>query len=265
MNKYVIGVILSLVLVIGVVIAINLSKTTVVEIASDTEMEFSISEYDFGIIKQSGGLVSYEFPFVYSGDIERTVLGVVGSCGCTTGSIDKEVLKQGDSGVITVTFDPNLHEEPEGRFYKTVSLVTDPPFETEPEVKIWTEIDLDLGPEFFTLTANKSDKHEDEHSSQEYGEIHADELAVLLEDKDFFLVDVHIPEQEHIDGTDAFVPFNEIENKLGLLPQDKDSEIVLYCRSGSMSQVAAKTLIENGYTNVSYLEGGIKEYNKLNK
>jgi rhodanese-related sulfurtransferase len=53
----------------------------------------------------------------------------------------------------------------------------------------------------------------------------------MLDKKDFFLVDTHIPEQEHIEQTDAFIPYNEIENYLEKLPKDKDSKIVLYCRS----------------------------------
>jgi len=43
-----------------------------------------------------------------------------------------------------VKFNPNLHAEPEGRFFKTVSILTDRELEKIPEVKIWTEINLDL-------------------------------------------------------------------------------------------------------------------------
>lgn len=228
---------------------------------SDAEIVFETDEYDFGVIKQSGGIVQYEFPFVYNGDIEREVIAVPGSCACTTAEIDVDVLTPGTRGVITISFDPNLHEEPEGRFYKTASLVTDPILEDEAEVKIWTEIDLDLGPEFFKLSATNDG--EDNHSNEEYGEIHADELLARMESKDFFLLDVHIPEQDHIEGTDAFIPFTDVEDRLSELPSDKNEEIVVYCRSGSMSQVAAQTLIDNGYENVSFLEGGKNEYDEL--
>lgn len=226
------------------------------------EIAFEYDEHDFGVILQSGGIVSAEFPFTYSGTIERTVVGVPGSCGCTTADIDVDVLSPGTAGTITVNFDPNLHEEPEGRFFKTVSLVTDPPLEEDAEIKVWTEIDLDLGPEYFKLQSNNDSAHMNDHESgRAFGEIHADELATRLEDKDFFLVDVHTPEQEHIEGTDEVIPYNELSINLDKLPQDKSQEIILYCRSGSMSQVAAQTLIDNGYTNVSHLEGGIKAYN----
>ncbi|HLD71550.1 MAG TPA: hypothetical protein VI873_02975, partial [Candidatus Peribacteraceae bacterium] len=60
-----------------------------------------------------------------------------------------------------VTFNPNLHEEPEGRFYKSVTMLTEPSLFEQPEVKIWAEIDLDLGPEAFEL------KDEHAHTSDE--------------------------------------------------------------------------------------------------
>lgn len=41
------------------------------------------------------------------------------------------------------------------------------------------------------------------------------------------------------------------------LRADKDTGILLYCRSGRMSAIAADTLVEAGYTNVVDLEGGM--------
>jgi len=86
------------------------------------------------------------------------------------------------------------------------------------------------------------------------------DLNAMLKVKDFTLVDVHIPEQVHVPGTDAFIPFNEIDQRINELPQDRNAKIVLYCRSGSMSQTAAKTLIEMGYTNVYNLVGGLNAW-----
>ena len=65
--------------------------------------------------------------------------------------------KKGDEGFVTVYFDPNLHEEPEGKFFKTVSLLTEPSLEKQPEVKIWAAIDLNLGPEAYKLKAAHED------------------------------------------------------------------------------------------------------------
>lgn len=84
--------------------------------------------------------------------------------------------------------------------------------------------------------------------------------SYLDSDRDFFLLDVHIPEQEHIMGTDEFIPFNELASYKSRLPKDKNAEIVVYCRSGSMSQTASQDLIDMGYTNVKNLSGGIKAW-----
>ncbi|MBI2654346.1 rhodanese-like domain-containing protein [Candidatus Woesearchaeota archaeon] len=96
-----------------------------------------------------------------------------------------------------------------------------------------------------------------------YKDLTSEELKQMLDsDADIFLVDVHIPEQQHIKGTDAFVPYDEIENNLNLLP-DKNAKIVLYCRSGSMSKEAAQKLADLGYKNVlNHLGGTIDWKNK---
>ncbi|MCR4335152.1 MAG: rhodanese-like domain-containing protein [archaeon] len=110
---------------------------------------------------------------------------------------------------------------------------------------------------------NSEQTTNNESEKIEFSNISAQELNQKLENKDFFLLDVHIPEQEHIQGTDAFIPYNELGANLPKLPQDKSTPIVVYCRSGTMSPEASQKLIDLGYINVMNLEGGIKGFNAI--
>lgn len=233
-------------------------------VSTESLFIFEETEFDFGVIKQSGGIVSYDFEFEYIGDDSVVVEGVPTSCACTTAKISQTNLKKGDKGVLTVFFDPNLHEEPEGKFFKMVSLLTNPQLDNLPELKIWVEIDLDLGSKFFKL--NEPHDDEDEHTDGiAYHKISAEEFTQKMTNKDFFLLDVHVPEQEHIEGTDAAIPYTEIKKNFDNLPKDLSEEIIVYCRSGSMSLEASRALTELGYKNVFNLVGGRNAYLEFNK
>jgi rhodanese-related sulfurtransferase len=88
------------------------------------------------------------------------------------------------------------------------------------------------------------------------------QLAKMLQQKDFFFVNVHTPYEGEIKDTDAFIVFDKIGDNLDKLPKNKDANIVLYCRSGRMSEIAARQLIDLGYTHVSHLAGGMNDWKK---
>jgi rhodanese-related sulfurtransferase len=94
----------------------------------------------------------------------------------------------------------------------------------------------------------------------QYTDILPQELKVMLESKDFFFVNVHVPYAGEIEKTDAFIPFDEIEARLSEFPQARDAKIVVYCQSGSMSVIAARALVKAGYTNIYNLAGGFRAW-----
>lgn len=89
-----------------------------------------------------------------------------------------------------------------------------------------------------------------------YTDVTPAELKSILVDKNFTLVYVHVPPGAMIASTDLSIPYTYITQNLDKLPADKDAKIVLYCRSGRMSAIAAKELLSLGYTNLLNPAGG---------
>ncbi len=90
-----------------------------------------------------------------------------------------------------------------------------------------------------------------------YRNVTSTELQTMLADKDFVFINVHIPFAGDIANTDLSIPYDQIEQNLAKLPADKNAQIVLYCRSGRMSAIAAEALVKLGYTNLWNLDGGM--------
>jgi rhodanese-related sulfurtransferase len=90
----------------------------------------------------------------------------------------------------------------------------------------------------------------------QYTDISPDELNTMLEHKDFFMVDVHIPHEGLLPQVDARIPYDQITEQLDKLPADKTAKIVLTCKGGGMSKTAAVALADLGYTHVYNLAGG---------
>lgn len=90
-----------------------------------------------------------------------------------------------------------------------------------------------------------------------YKNISVTELQTLMKNKDFTLVNVHIPFEGNLPKTDLSIPYDTIGQNLNKLPGDKNYRIVLYCRSGRMSTIAANELVKLGYINIWNLDGGM--------
>jgi len=78
---------------------------------------------------------------------------------------------------------------------------------------------------------------------------------------DFILLDVRRVdefEEERIEGA-ILIPYDEIGERYSELGSNKNIVILIYCRSGRRSAVAAEELAELGFTNV-YDFGGILDW-----
>ena len=92
-------------------------------------------------------------------------------------------------------------------------------------------------------------------------------MEVIDEDnEEYFLLDVRTLEEYYGDLghlPDAkLIPYNEIANRVEELADQKDKTIIIYCRSGRRSAIAAKILKENGFK-VYNMSGGMKKMKEI--
>jgi len=81
------------------------------------------------------------------------------------------------------------------------------------------------------------------------------QLKDMMDQQDIYLVNVHVPYEGEIVGTDAFIPYADIASRMSELPFDKQP-VVIYCRSGVTSGMAAQALVQAGAPAFYELEGG---------
>ena len=110
------------------------------------------------------------------------------------------------------------------------------------------------------LTACGQDKENDQGAV--YMNITAEEAKQIMDSEErYIILDVRTQEeydQGHIPNA-ILIPDTEIKNKAEKVMMDKDQLILVYCRSGRRSKLAAEILAELGYTNVKEF-GGIIDW-----
>ena len=110
------------------------------------------------------------------------------------------------------------------------------------------------------LTACGQDKENDQGAV--YMNITAEEAKSIMDsEKGYVILDVRTQEEYdegHIPGA-IVIPHEEIEEKAEDVLTDKDQLLLVYCRSGRRSKIAAEALVELGYTNIKEF-GGILDW-----
>lgn len=103
-------------------------------------------------------------------------------------------------------------------------------------------------------------------AKQNITEVNADIARKLLAEGNITLIDTR-EESEfaagHIDNA-ILIPRGTLEFKISNMPElsDKSKAVLIYCRTGGRSALAAQTLQNLGYTNVLSLAGGFEGWNK---
>ena len=110
------------------------------------------------------------------------------------------------------------------------------------------------------LTACGQDKENNQGAV--YVNITAEESKKIMDSEEgYIILDVRTQEEYdhgHIPGA-ILIPTTEIEDRAEEVLTDKDQLILVYCRSGRRSQLAAEALVELGYTNIKEF-GGILDW-----
>ena len=101
-------------------------------------------------------------------------------------------------------------------------------------------------------------------TSQAFARLEPAAFAGRMGDAGAVLINVHVPYEGELEHTDAFIPYDHIVGD-ARLPKDKHTEVLLYCRSGRMSEIAANALHGAGYTRLAHLEGGMRAWEAAGK
>src|SRR5215510_4034859 len=87
--------------------------------------------------------------------------------------------------------------------------------------------------------------------------------APSMSQKGFILIDVRSPEEHatgFIPGTDMNIDYREIQARHRDIGAQLDDHVVVYCKSGRRSNIAAETLADLGYRHVYNVSGSMNAW-----
>ncbi len=98
-----------------------------------------------------------------------------------------------------------------------------------------------------------------------YSELSAQQAKELLAKSDLLVLDVRTPGEYyggHLENA-LLIPVQQLEARLKEIASHKEKDILIYCRSGNRSTVAAEILTRGGFKNLYNLRRGIIEWEKM--
>ena len=106
---------------------------------SGAKISFDTTSKHLGKISKGNGVATTTFTIKNIGTADLEISDISTSCGCTTAEVSEETISPHQEATLTVHFDPNFHDEPLGKFTRTVFIETNDKTLPEAEVNIVVE------------------------------------------------------------------------------------------------------------------------------
>jgi Protein of unknown function (DUF1573) len=130
-----------IVIAVVILVAIGLVGTAayVVATSGPGRIELAVSAFDLGEIPNTAP-VSHEIQVRNVGRGPLEIKGVSTSCGCTTAEVESWHLERGETTMLRVTFDPQVHNGELGRFMRVVYVRSNDPATPEASLTLWVTV-----------------------------------------------------------------------------------------------------------------------------
>jgi rhodanese-related sulfurtransferase len=101
-----------------------------------------------------------------------------------------------------------------------------------------------------------------EYVSASYSELGGREAADFIAAVDPLILDVRTGREfadGHLEGA-VLIPVQELQRRMGELAGSEQRPVLVYCRTGNRSTVAAKLLVDAGFTRVANMRRGVVDW-----
>lgn len=101
-------------------------------------------------------------------------------------------------------------------------------------------------------------------ASTKFAEMTAEEARKLIQERKPLILDVRTPNEHYevaISGS-TLIPLQQLDGRISEIAQWKNKPLLVYCRSGNRSTVAAQILAREGFSEVYNLRPGMRGWQK---